>query len=152
MSGRAAAEEDYGIEIVDVRLRRFNHPAAVREAIFERIRSERQKKVADYQSEGERQAADIRSAGERRVAESKAQAEAEALRLRGRVEAEADHIRNEAARLDPQFYAFLKKLEDYQRFLGDGKSTLLLSTHREIFDTLFNPPTPAAPASKRTGP
>jgi membrane protease subunit HflC len=146
---RAAAAEDYGVEVVDVRLRRFNHPAAVREAIFERIRSERQKKVADYQSEGERQAADIRSAGERRVAESKAQAEAEALRLRGQAEAEADHIRNEAARLDPAFYTFLKKLEDYQRILGDSKTMLLLSTHREIFDTLFNPP---SPAPRRTGP
>jgi membrane protease subunit HflC len=141
----AAAREDYGIEVVDVRLRRLSHPPAVRDAIFERIRSERQKKVADYQSEGEKQAADIRSAGERRVAELKAEAEAEALRLRGRADAEADRIRNEAARLDPQFYAFLKKLEDYRRILGDNKSVLLLSTHREIFDTLFHPPSPGAP-------
>jgi membrane protease subunit HflC len=141
-----AARDDYGIEVVDVRLRRSNHPPAVREAIFERIRSERQKKVADYQSEGERQAADIRSAGERRVSELKAEAEAEALRLRGQADAEADRIRNEAARQDPQFYAFLKKLEEYQRFLGDNKSVLLLSTHRDIFDTLFHPPAPGAPA------
>jgi membrane protease subunit HflC len=144
----AAAREDYGIEVVDVRLRRFNHPPAVRDAIFERIRSERQKKVADYQSEGEKQAADIRSAGERRVAELKAEAEAEALRLRGQADADADRVRNEAARLDPQFYAFLKKLEDYKRILGDNKSVLLLSTHREIFDTLFHPPSPGpAPAN-----
>ncbi len=138
-----AAEMEYGIQVVDVRLRRFNHPAAVREAIFERIRSERQKKVADYQSEGERLAADIRSAGERRVSELKAQAEADALRLRGQADAEADRIRNEAARQDPQFYAFLKKLEDYRRILGDNKTVLLLSTHREMFDLLFRPPAPA---------
>ncbi len=137
-----AAEAEYGIKVVDVRLRRFNHPPAVREAIFERIRSERQKKVADYLSEGERQAADVKSAGERRVSELKSQAEAEALRLRGKAEAEADRIRNEAARQDPQFYAFLKKLEDYRRILGDNKSVLLLSTHREMFDALFNPPAP----------
>jgi membrane protease subunit HflC len=142
----AAAEAEYGIKVVDVRLRRFNHPPAVREAIFERIRSERQKKVADYQSEGERLAADIKSAGERRVSELKSQAEAEALRLRGQAEAEADRIRNEAARQDPQFYAFLKKLEDYRRILGDNKSVLLLSTHREMFDALFNPPVPVSPA------
>jgi membrane protease subunit HflC len=142
----AAAEAEYGIEVVDVRLRRLAHPPAVREAIFERIRSERQKKVADYQSEGERQAADIRSAGERRVSELKSLADAEALRLRGQAEAEADRIRNEAARQDPQFYAFLKKLEDYRRILGDNKSVLLLSTHREMFDALFNPPAPTAPA------
>ncbi len=140
-----AAEAEYGITVVDVRLRRFNHPPAVREAIFERIRSERQTKVADYQGEGERLAADIKSAGERRVSELKSQAEAEALRLRGQAEAEADRIRNEAARQDPQFYAFLKRLENYRRILGDNKSVLLLSTHREMFDALFNPPAPAAP-------
>src|SRR5579884_3215165 len=44
------AESEYGIEVVDIRLRRSNHPAAVREAIFERIRSERRKKAADYES------------------------------------------------------------------------------------------------------
>jgi membrane protease subunit HflC len=139
---REAAESDYGIEVVDVRLRRSNHPPAVRDAIFERIRSERAKKAADYQSEGERLALDIKSEGERRVSELKSEAEAEALRLRGRADAEADRIRNEAQARDPQFYAFLKKLEEYQRILGDNKSTLLLSTHRELFDVLFHPPTP----------
>jgi membrane protease subunit HflC len=149
----AAARDDYGIEVVDIRLRRLNHPAAVRDAIFERIRSERKKKVADYESEGERLAADIRSAGERRVAELKAEAEAEALRVRGQADAEADRIRNEAARQDPQFYAFLKKLEEYQRIIGDGKTVLLLSTHRELFDLLFRPPAPAggSPPPAMTG-
>jgi membrane protease subunit HflC len=142
---QSAALQEYGVEIVDLRLRRLSHPSAVRQAIFERIISEREKKVADYQSEGEKLAADIRSAGERRVAELKAQADARAIELRGQADAEADHIRNEAALLDPQFYTFLRKLEDYQRFLGDNKTVLLLSTHRELFDGLFKPPAPAAP-------
>jgi membrane protease subunit HflC len=142
-----AARGDYGVEVVDVRLRRSNHPAAVRDAIFERIRSERSKKVADYQSEGERLAADIRSASEREVSRMKAEAEGHAIRLRGQADAEADRIRNEAQVKDPQFYAFLKKLEDYQRILGDNKSTLLLSTHRGLFDTLFDPPAPAKDAA-----
>jgi membrane protease subunit HflC len=148
---QAEAEEKYGIVVVDVRLRRFNHPPAVREAIFERIRSERQKKAADYQSEGEKLAADIKSAGERRVSELKSQADADAVRLRGQADAAADRIRDDAARQDPQFYTFLKNLEDYQRILGDGKSLLLLSTHREMFHTLFNPPTPSPPAGKPGG-
>jgi membrane protease subunit HflC len=139
---RQSALDDYGIEVVDVRLRRSNHPAAVREAIFERIRAERNKKAAEYESEGRRQADDIRSATEREVSEMKAEAEARAIELRGEADAEADRIRNEAQMKDPQFYAFLKKLEEYQRILGDNKSTLLLSTHRELFDTLFNPPGP----------
>lgn len=146
---REGARRDYGIEVVDVRLRRTNHPAAVQQAIFSRIVSERNKKVADYRSEGERQAADIRSAGERRVAELKSAADAEAIRLRGQADAEADRIRNEAAAKDPQFYTFLRKLEEYQRILGDNKTMLLLSTHRELFDTLFQPPGVDKPEGKK---
>jgi modulator of FtsH protease HflC len=136
------AESEYGIRVVDIRLRRSNHPPAVREAIFERIRSERKKKAAEYESEGERMAADLRSDGARRVAALKAEAEAQSVRLRGEADAEADRIRNEAQSKDPQFYTFLRKLEEYQRILGDNKSTLLLSTHRELFDVLFHPPAP----------
>ena len=139
---RASALKNYGIEVVDVRLRRSNHPAAVREAIFDRIRSERAKKVAEYQSEGERLAIQIRSRSEREVAEMKSDAEARAIELRGAADAEADRIRNDAQRADPAFYAFFKKLEDYQRILGDGKTMLLLSTHRELFDLLYDPPRP----------
>lgn len=131
-----------GIDVLEVRVRRTSHPQAVREAIFERIRSERAKKAAEYSSEGEREAAQIRSTAEREVAQMKANAEAEALELRGKAEAEADRIRNEAQLADPKFYAFLRKLEDYQKMLGDGKSTLLLSTHRELFDLLYSPPAP----------
>ena len=143
---KQTALEKWGVEIVDVRLRRTNHPPAVRQAIFDRIISEHgEKKSADYRSEGERQAADIKSASDRKVSELRTQAEADAVRLRGQADATADRIRADAARQDPRFYTFLKKLEDYQRILGDNKTTLLLSTHREIFDTLFNPPNPNAP-------
>jgi membrane protease subunit HflC len=138
-----SAESKYGIEVVDIRLRRSNYPPAVREAIFERIRSERRKKAADYESEGERLKKDIESAGARRVAEMKATADARSIELKRAADAEADRIRNTAAAKDPEFYTFLQKLEEYQRILGDNKSTLLLSTHRELFDTLFNPPTPS---------
>jgi modulator of FtsH protease HflC len=137
---RATASKDYGIEMVDIRLRRTNHPAAVREAIFDRIRSERATIEADYLSEGDRLASQIRSSADSEVTKMKADAEARAIALRGQADAEADRIRNEAQRLDPAFYETLRKLEDYQRILGDGKSTLLLSTHRELFDLLYAPP------------
>ena len=108
LSLRRVAAEEYGIDVVDIRLRRANHPPAVRQAIFDRIVSERNKKVMEYESEGRRRAADITSASERRVEELRADAEAEATRIRGEAAA-ADRIRNEAQKLDPQFYAFLKK-------------------------------------------
>lgn len=135
-----SASVDYGIEVVDIRLRRANHPPAVRQAIFDRIISERDKKAAQYQSEGERKAADIRSAGEKKVAQLRASSEAESIRMKGQAEAQSDRLRSQAQSLDPQFYTFLKKLEEYQRILGDNKTVLLLGTHRELFDLLFSPP------------
>jgi membrane protease subunit HflC len=147
---RDMARSEYGIEVVDIRLRRFNYPPAVRQAIFDRIISEREKKAAEYESEGKRLASEISSTSDRKVAELDAEAKAEAVRLRGQAERQADQIRNETMSRDPQFYAFLKKLEDYQRFLGDNKTLLLLSTHRELFDALFNPPAVSPPA-RNTG-
>jgi membrane protease subunit HflC len=135
-----SASTDYGIEVVDIRLRRANHPPAVRQAIFDRIISERDKKAAQYQSEGERKAADIRSAGEKNVAQLRASSEAESIRMKGQAEAQSDRLRSQAQSRDPQFYTFLKKLEEYQRILGDNKTVLLLGTHRELFDLLFSPP------------
>ncbi|HXG09384.1 MAG TPA: protease modulator HflC [Gemmataceae bacterium] len=144
--------KDYGIAIVDIRIRRTSHPPQVRQAIFDRIISERGKKVADYQSEGEKLAADIRSAADRRVKEILAEANALDRRLRGEADAEADRIRNQAHSKDVQFYAFLKKLEEYQRILGDNRSMLLLSSHRELFDLLFQPPRPESGPAKPSAP
>lgn len=140
------AEAEYGIEVVDIRLRRSNHPPAVREAIFERIKSERSKKKAEYESEGEQLKQNIESEGKRRVEILKAEAEAKSRTLKNAADVESERILNEAHKKDPQFFTFLKKLEEYQRILGDNKSTLLLSTHRELFDLLFNPPKPGTMA------
>jgi modulator of FtsH protease HflC len=138
--------DGYGIEIVDIRLRRISHPPAVSDAIHQRIRSERRKKVADYESQGKKEAKDIETAADRKAREIVAEARAEEARIKGQADAEADRIRNEAFKKDPEFYAFLKKLDEYQRILGD-KSVLLLSTHRGLFDMLLQPPKPTAPAA-----
>jgi membrane protease subunit HflC len=149
---KAMSGTDYGIEIVDIRLRRLNYPAAVRQAIFDRIISERAKKAEDYRSQGERLAADIDSRSKFEVAKLRTESEAESIKLRGQADAAADRIRSEAQMKDPQFYAFLKKLEEYKRILGDNKSVLLLSTHRELFDALFQPPNPGVPAGPPLAP
>jgi membrane protease subunit HflC len=136
------ADHDYGIEVVDIRLRRTNHPPEVRQAIFKRIESERQWRVADYQSQGKKRADDIKSETAKKVADLTADANAQATRIKGEADAEADRIRNEAHSKDPEFYAFLKKLEEYRHILEDSKSMLLLSTHRDMFKLLFEPPPP----------
>jgi len=137
------ALEQYGVEVVDIRLRRVSYPGQVRQAIFDRIISERERKAAEYQSLGEQESAKIRADADREIGQMRGKAEAEAIRLKGQSEAEADRVRNEAQQKDPAFYTFLRKLEEYQKVLGDGKTTLLLSTHRELFDSLLNPPAPA---------
>jgi modulator of FtsH protease HflC len=136
------AREEYGIELIDLRLRRTSHPSAVQDAIFQRIRSERGKKAAEHESEGAREAEQVRSNAERQVRELLARAKADELRIRGEADADADRIRNTAYLRDVEFYTFLKKLEEYQRILGDNRTILLLSTHRELFDLLFQPPKP----------
>jgi membrane protease subunit HflC len=137
-------DTDYGIALVDIRLRRFNHPPQVRDEIFKRIRSERQKKVREYQSEGEKQASNITSAAIEKEREILAKARYEEEKIKGEADTEAVRIRNQAHSQDPEFYAFLKKLEKLQNILGDNKTVLLLSSHRPLFDLLFQPPRPGS--------
>ncbi len=93
---REQVREEYGITLIDVRLRRLNYPDSVRQAIFNRIKSERNRKAADYESDGEKRAKEIRSAAERDAEITKTTAQAKADLIRKQADAEADRIRNEA--------------------------------------------------------
>lgn len=134
------ARREYGIELVDIRMRRFNYPPSVRDEIFQRIISERQKKVADYTTEGEQKAVDIESKARRDARDIETRAKSEKKRLEERANVQADAIRNEAQSKDPEFYTFLQKLEAYQTMLGTGRDVLLLSSNHELFDMLLKPP------------
>ena len=138
-----ALRADYGIELTDLRVRRFGYPEAVRASIAERIRSERQRKVADYESDGRRQAADIASAAEKDARTIEAEARAKKQVLEGQADVDADRIRNQAHAADPAFYAFLQKLKAYQTILAETRDVLLLSSKHPLFDLLLNPPTGA---------
>ena len=137
--------KNYGIELVDIRLRRLTHPEKTREAIFERIRSERNKKVEEIRSAGELERRNIESKAEEEVRNILADARYQEEKLKGEADTRAIQIRNEAHSKDPEFYAFLKKLEKMQSILGDNRTVLLLSSHREIFDMLFQPPKTSVP-------
>jgi membrane protease subunit HflC len=120
------AAREYGLEVVAVRLRRLNYPEEVRSAVFEQIRSERQRVAAATRAEGESQARMIKSAADRERAVVIAAAESEAARAIGMGEAQAAKIANEAQSADPAFYQFLKTLETYRAAL-DARTTLVLS-------------------------
>lgn len=120
------AGREYGLAVVDVRLRRLNYPEEVRASVFEQIRSERKRVAAATRAEGESQARTVRSAADLERAKTLAEADADAARVVGEGEAQAARIANEAHAADPEFYQFLKTLETYKSAL-DGKTTLVLS-------------------------
>ncbi len=120
------AGREYGLKVVDVRLRRMNYPEEVRSAVFEQIRSERKRVAAATRAEGESQARTIRSGADLERARTVAEADADAARAVGEGEAQATRIANDAHAADPAFYQFLKTLETYRAAL-DTRTTLVLS-------------------------
>lgn len=139
---RRQIREQFGIHLIDVRIRRLNYPDSVRQAIFERIKSERRRKAAEYDSDGEKQARDIRSTADRDAEIIRSTAQAEAELIRRRADAEADRIRNEAHARDREFYTFLQKLDAFKQMLSKSNDLLLLSSKHPLFQLLLNPPPP----------
>ena len=118
---------ELGIEIVNLGLRRFNHPLEVRPAVFELIRSERRQVAARLRAEGEAQYTTITSQADRTRDTVLAQADAEAERIRGQAQAESTRILNEAHARDPRFYELLRTLESYGSILdsrADGRAVV----------------------------
>jgi membrane protease subunit HflC len=141
------AREELGVELMDVRVRRFNHPVEVRPAVFELIRSERKQAAAALRSEGEAEYQAITSRAERDRAAILARADAEAERLRGQADAEAARVANEAHARDPRFYEFLRTLDAYRDVLDD-KTTVVLSASSPLMKLLTQGP----PDDPETGP
>ncbi len=132
---RKSAYEQYGIEVVDVRIKRFNHPTAVRSAIYDMIRTERQAVADRTRAEGRSIAETIRSQADKEVRELLARAERDAAEIRARAEAEAMKVANEAHAEDPTFYEFLVTLETYQKMLNE-KAVLVLSSESPLMRLL----------------
>jgi membrane protease subunit HflC len=136
--GRQAGDE-LGVEVVDVRLRRFNYPVEVRPAVFDLIRSERKQVASALRAEGEAQYQTLTSQADRQRDTILAQADAEAERLRGQADAESTRISNEAHARDPKFFEFLRTLETYRAIL-DEKATVVLSSSSPLLRLLNQGP------------
>jgi membrane protease subunit HflC len=134
-----AATDELGVEVLDIRLRRFNHPLEVRPAVFELIRSERRQVAAKLRAEGEAQSITITSQADRTRDTILAEAEAEARRIRGSAEAEATRVLNEAHGRDPRFFEFLRTLESYRSILDD-RTTVVLSASSPLLKLLVKGP------------
>jgi membrane protease subunit HflC len=139
---RQRALDEYGIQILDVRLRRFSYPAAVRDKIAERIRSERAKRVADYESDGRRRAAAITTDANASARRIEDEAAAKKTLIEGEAKADAARIRGAAYAQDREFGLFLERLQAMQLMLSESRDVLLLSTKHPLFELLRGPPAP----------
>lgn len=126
-----------GIEIVDVRIKRISFPRGNQQAVFERMKSERQKIAGRYRSAGLAQNAVIRSKADRQYSEIISRAEAEAERIRGTAEADALAVLNAAHARDPEFYRTLRTLDAYKTIINE-KTTLVLSASSNLLNLLVN--------------
>jgi membrane protease subunit HflC len=129
--------ELYGIELVDVRIKRLNYIPSVREQVFQRMICERQRIAEQFRSEGQGEASRIKGEFARELAAIRSEAKRKAEVVRGEADAEATRIYNEAYSADPEFYALLRTLESYPETLNE-KTELLISSDSEYFRVLRN--------------
>ncbi len=122
----------YGIELVDVRIKRLNYIADVRNQVFNRMISERQRIAEEFRSEGQGEASRIQGETSRDLAEIRSEARRKAEVIRGEADAEATAIYNGAYGRDPEFYRFSRTLESYEKTLGED-AVLLLDADSDYF-------------------
>jgi membrane protease subunit HflC len=128
----------YGIEIVDVRIKRVDLPPENEKFIFDRMRAERERIAKQYRAEGQEESAKIIAETEREKTVILAEAYKAAQILKGEGEAEAVKIYAESFNQDPEFYKFYRTLEAYTKTFKD-KTTVLLSTDSEFLKYLTKP-------------
>ena len=129
---------EFGINVVDVRVKRVDFPSEVQTSIYDRMRAER-KRIADgFRAEGEQRSLEIRADVDRQATIIGAEAERDANVVRGDGEGQAIAIFADALEQGPEFYAFTRSLDAYRTFLTDG-TTLVLPAESDLFQFLQSP-------------
>lgn len=127
----------YGIQLLDVQIKRLNYIEDVRKKVYERMNSERQRIASKYRSEGEGKRAGILGQKERELNKIQSEAYRRSQEIRGEADAKATKIYADAYRLDPEFYSFLKSLEVYKNAVG-ANSRVIMTTDSDIYRYLKN--------------
>lgn len=127
--------EKFGIELVDVKIKRINYVQEVRESVYGRMIAERKQIAEKFRSEGQGEARKILGEKERDLQQITSQAYKTAQEIKGKADAEATEIYAKAYGIDPEFYSFTKTLDLYRETL-DKKSTLILSTDSDFLKYL----------------
>jgi membrane protease subunit HflC len=136
---RRVEEGNFGVEMIDVRMKRADFSDRVQDAIYNRMRAERNRIATRFRSEGEEEDLKIRAQANKQREIILAEADRIGSEVRGRGEAEAIRILADALNEDPEFFAFRRSLESYQKFLNE-RTTVILSSDADIFKFLQEPP------------
>jgi membrane protease subunit HflC len=131
--------KQFGLEVVDVRIKRVDLPEQNSKNVFDRMRAERQREAAEFRGEGAGAANRIRADADRQVTIIKADATRDGERLRGDGDGERNRIYAEAYSRDPEFFAFYRSMQAYEHGLKSTDTRLLLSPDSTFFN-FFNSP------------
>jgi len=125
----------YGIELVDVRIKRINYVKEVQNKVYERMISERNRAAEQYRSEGQGKKAEIEGQMGKELKQITSEAYRKAQEIKGKAEAEATKIYADAYNKDPDFYSFIKTLDTYKETI-DQDTTLMLNTESDFYGYL----------------
>ncbi len=129
---------DIGIEVIDVRVKRIDLPQDVRDSVYDRMRTERNREAQEIRSRGDELAIGIRADADRQAVIFEAQAYRDAEELRGEGDATATAIYAEAYNQDPEFFAFTRSLNAYKETFATKGDFLLLDPDSDYFKYLKN--------------
>jgi membrane protease subunit HflC len=144
--------DGYGIEVIDVRIRRADLPEQNSQAVFQRMQTERQREAAEFRAQGGQKAQEIRSSADREATIIIAEANSKAEQTRGEGDAERNRLFAESYGKDPDFFAFYRSMTAYENSLKSNDTRFLLRPDTDFFRFFGNAsgkPSAAAAAPKQ---
>jgi modulator of FtsH protease HflC len=145
--------DGYGIQVVDVRIRRADLPEQNSQAVYQRMQTERQREAAEFRAQGGQKAQEIRSNADREATVIVAEANSTAEQMRGEGDAERNRLFAEAYGKDPEFFAFYRSMTAYENGLRSSDTRFLLQPDSDFFRFFSNPSgKPAAAAASAAPP
>jgi len=145
--------DGYGIQVVDVRIRRADLPEQNSQAVYQRMQTERQREAAEFRAQGGQKAQEIRSKADREATVIIAEANSTAEQTRGAGDAERNRLFAEAYGKDPDFFAFYRSMTAYENGLKSSDTRFLLQPNSEFFRFFANPaghpPVATSPAASK---
>ena len=130
------AQEELGVVVVDVRVKKIDLPPDVSESVYRRMNAEREKEAREHRSQGQELAEGIRAAADREVTVLKANAYRDAEQVRGSGDADATRIYAESFNQDKEFYAFTRSLRAYQDAFQNSGDIMLVQPDSDFFKYL----------------